>query len=398
MIKMKLNRQLAAEPKQISFLKKLIDISINGLNDLYIEDDLEFAEKKKLIHNKIIIEGKNTRYTLINLLGLFKAESHSLNISRQANIDLNKIIKTQINNVHKYTSAGDIGLLLWATSLISPEDIPSILTKVKFNSILKDYKDTRSKITMEISWLLTGTLIASTFSETFKKSIGNLPEKLYSILKNNYGGKGIFKHQCTSTLLGNLRGNISSFADQVYPIYALVLYSKMNNNKEALLFAKECSLKICEHQGKNGEWMWHYCAKTGKVTSQYPFYSVHQDAMAPIALYAIQKATGINFEDNIFKGLEWLTKNTLHADMISQEHNAIWRAIGPKGLYRKVRSLFTHVGININDEYKNLDVLKESWSYHLGWLLFAFAGRVYNSELIENKQDNFKIYNLKKVN
>jgi hypothetical protein len=172
----------------------------------------------------------------------------------------------------------------------------------------------------------------------------------------------------------------------------------MNNNKEALLFAKECSLKICEHQGQNGEWMWHYCAKTGKVTSQYPFYSVHQDAMAPIALYAIQKATDINFEDNIFKGLEWLSKNTLHENMVSEEHNAIWRAIGPKGLYRKIRSLFTHVGININDEYKNLDVLKESWSYHLGWLLFAFAGRVYNSEPIENEEDNFKIYKLKKVN
>ncbi|MCW8848559.1 MAG: hypothetical protein OQJ81_01170, partial [Melioribacteraceae bacterium] len=362
---------------QKKLVDELVQLSINGLNDMFIESELEFAMKKKLHGEDLILEGRNIRYTFINLIGLYKAECNGFKI----NIDLKKILINKIENANNLDGVGDIGLLLWATSLISHEDLPKILTQINFQNILTSYKDAESKLTMELSWLLIGLLMASTFSVTFKQSVGDLIDKIYQILRNNYGGKGIFKHLSTDSTHGKIRGNIASFADQVYPIYAFVLYSQQTGFEESLLIAEETAQKICQYQGENGEWMWHYNAKTGEVVSKYPVYSVHQDAMAPMALFAIQKATKNNYEKYIVKGLDWLINNPLNYNMISSENNAIWRAIEPDNTHRKIRSTLSNLGLNLNNEYKNLKVLKECWSYHLGWLLYAFAGRTTISDI-----------------
>ncbi len=86
-------------------------------------------QKGNLTDSILSVEGKNTRYTLINLIGLYKAEKNDYNISSKTKIDLKLILSNQINKLSKYESAGDIGLLLWATSLISPEEIHTIFPK-----------------------------------------------------------------------------------------------------------------------------------------------------------------------------------------------------------------------------------------------------------------------------
>jgi hypothetical protein len=388
--------QQIENPNYIQYIDELVRISIRGLNDLFIQEKEEFAEKKILQNNALIYEGTNTRYTLICLIGLHKAVNHDIEISITKKIDLNTILNKQIEKLHHYVSVGDIGLLIWATALISPEEIASLIPKINFNNILTSYSDAKLKTTMELSWLLTGILIASAFNEAFNKSVGSLPLELFKIIRNNYGGKGIFKHQSNESFIGKLRGNISTFADQVYPIYAFVLFSHKFENEEALLIAEQTALKLCELQGKNGEWMWHYNSDNGKVLSDYPVYSVHQDAMAPIALYAIQKATNKSYEKYIFKGLDWLSENILNFDMVSKEHNTIWRGIIPDNNYRKIRTFFSIRGFSTNNEFKNLKIWKECWSYHLGWLLYAYAGRVENSKN-EFKNNDLKIYNFNKI-
>ena len=361
-------QELSAE-----LIESLIGLAVEGLNDFFIPETLDFAEKKSLIDGKIVKTGTNLRYNLINLMGLFKAQSHESNIK----INLKKVLLKHISDVENYKGIGEIGLLLWAASLISPSDINKILTKFNFDNLLDKYPDSQSKLTMELSWFLTGLLMASTFNETFKVSIGELPQKVYKLIRNNYGGHGIFRHQDNKGIFGKLRGGLASFADQVYPIYAFSLYSQQKHNEEAMLIAEECANKICEHQGEYGEWPWHYDAENGNVISTYPVYSVHQDAMAPMALYAIQKASNTNFEDHIFKGLFWLVhqKNS-QFNMISYEHKLIWRAVAPRKTGRKIKSTLAHLGFIRYDKYTNLELVEESWSYHLGWLLYAFAGRI----------------------
>ena len=379
-----------------NLLKDLIDISITSLNEMYLPEKYLFATKKRLQHDKIIIEGESLRYSLINLIGLYKADSHGIKIT----LDLENILKHHINNSDKVKGIGEIGLLLWASALISPEQTLSILPKINFHNILKQFKDSKDNYTTELSWFLIGLLLASTFNIKFKELINDLPIKVYQKLRTNYGGKGIFRHTGKKSFKGFLGGHIGSFADQVYPIYAFSLYSQQMKNEEALLIANECAQKICEHQGEHGEWMWHYNANSGKVSGIYPIFSVHQDSMAPLALYAIQKASNTDFEKYIFKGLDWLEyENHLGINLVNRNFQSVWRSISPSNYHRKSKLLLNLLGLKTYKHFGNIDVLYESWSCHFGWILYAFAGRLESLKNKSQKDNLFKLDNdLKLIN
>jgi len=67
-----------------------------------------------------------------------------------------------------------------------------------------------------------------------------------------------------------LRGHIGSFADQVYPIYALARFGQAYGVQPAVEMAGRCGEAICRMQGPSGQWWWHYDTRTGKVFETYP--------------------------------------------------------------------------------------------------------------------------------
>ncbi|MCB0748945.1 MAG: hypothetical protein KDC90_15910, partial [Ignavibacteriae bacterium] len=358
--------------KHSKLLAEIVNISIESLGEMYLPVQKEFAMMKKKMGKTISIEGRNTRYTLINLLGLHKANSHGI----KSYIDLKKIVKEQIEKVNTYEGIGELGLLIWAISLISPEDSLKLLTKIDFNNALNQFNDAKAGYTMELSWFLTGLLFASTFNEKFKGSVETLPPKIYAKIRKNYGGHGIFQHEDTNNLEGKIRANIGSFADQVYSIYALSLYSQQYHNEEALLITTECANKICELQSENGEWQWQYDSQTGKVVSYFPIHTVHQVALAPMALFAAQMASGNNYNKFILKGINWLTENKfLQNQLIDKSNNAILNKITPV-LNSKLYSFINLLGIELKPNINKLKINYESSSYDFGWILYTFAGRI----------------------
>ncbi len=80
------------------------------------------------------------------------------------------------------------------------------------------------------------------------------------------------------------RAHVGSFADQVYPIQALARLHGSAADPEALAVANAVAKVICDAQGPAGQWWWHYDSRTGGVVEGYPVYTVHQHAMAPMAL------------------------------------------------------------------------------------------------------------------
>ncbi len=374
--------------KYNDLLSELVQISVDSLEQMFIPDKNEFAMTKVKIGNNIKLEGKNVRYTLINLIGLQKAQ----NFNRQFSYNLNNILNTQLERIDKYNGVGELGLLLWATALISPKDTFQLLTKINFHEALNNFKDSKSGFTMELSWFLTGLLFASSFNEKFKSSIDNLPNKVYKKIRKNYGGKGIFQHEDTNNLKGKLRANIGTFADQVYSIYALSLFSKQYQNEEALLIAKQCADKICSHQSKSGEWKWQYDSETGNVISHYPIHSIYQFALAPMALFAIQMATYKDYTKYIFKGLDWIANNNhLNNLIIDKSNNAIWNKITPI-TNSKLFSILNFLKVKSLYKNKKLKIQFESNSYEFGWILYTFAGRISNNlvrkaESSKNKND-----------
>ena len=143
----------------------------------------------------------------------------------------------------------------------------------------------------------------------------------------------------------NLRGHVSCFADQVYPIQALSACHRLSANKRALEVASRCAEKICELQGTRGQWWWHYDRRTGKVLEGYPVYSVHQDAMAPMALFDLHLAGGPDYSAAVAKGLSWMRNAPeINRSLIDSTHCTIWRKVdrrGPRKLCRYLKAAAT---------------------------------------------------------
>ena len=143
--------------------------------------------------------------------------------------------------------------------------------------------------------------------------------------------------------------------------------------------AISCAERLCELQGPLGQWWWHYDAVEGRVIGRYPVYSVHQDGMAPMALFELSRASGRDFSGAIFKGLSWIYgHNELSMDLRDAGHSVIWRNIHqPKAeRYLEEIRMFGSVEGRVFPA-RRLKVLFECHPYHLGWILFAFAGRTF---------------------
>jgi hypothetical protein len=198
------------------------------------------------------------------------------------------------------------------------------------------------------------------------------------LLKKNQGEYGFFGHQIAGGPGSALRRRIGSFADQVYPIYALSRFAQAYGAQEALSTAQNCADAICLEQGSHGQWWWHYDSSRGKVLQRYPVYSVHQDGMGPMALFALSEAAGLDYSDPIYKGLAWIAgHNELTANLCDTSAGLIWRSIYRKGRGMYGREFFRYLGVfNHSGPVRDLGILFECRPYHLGWLLYAFAGRL----------------------
>jgi len=363
-----------SEAGQDSFLYHLIGLSIRGLEDMFDEENMLFCYRMKRTDNGLKKEGFSYRYTLISLLGLCQFEAHGFKQS----LDVKQTLGKLIDNPYEINNVGDLGLLIWLCALASPERLANVFCAFDVANALKRYGDALQGRTMELSWFLAGLSHGALTVNESGSSTRGLATNTYKLILGNYGGKGIFGHLSKKTLEGRLRGRIASFADQVYPIYALSKFSEAFGHEEAMKIAMDCSTTICRHQGPLGQWWWHYDSATGNLLGRYPVYSVHQDGMAPMALFAVSESSGQDFSEAICKGLEWITgNNELCINLVCASKNLIWRNLyrpHHKMYYDEIVSLIKHD--DKERDYKDLRILYECRPYHLGWLLYAFSDKV----------------------
>jgi hypothetical protein len=146
---------------------------------------------------------------------------------------------------------------------------------------------------------------------------------------------------------------------------------------DALRSALSCTHALCRLQGPMGQWWWHYNARRGSVVSRYPVYSVHQDGMAPMALLTATEASGVSFADSIERGLNWIYgANELSFDLRDEASSVIWRNIYIPRHERYFEEAANLLGFRrCVPSLERARVCFECHSYHLGWVLYAFAGR-----------------------
>jgi hypothetical protein len=354
-------------------LRQLCELAVDGLVPMFDPDQNLFCYRRKPAGRGLIREGLSHRYSMIALLGLFKCEASGI----ASPINIRNMVDGLVENDAWIDNIGDLGLLLWLCALASPEHLGKICSKFDLRQALERFQQAREGRTTELAWFLAGIAHAVMVSPQHISSLSGAALRTYNLLKGNHGRSGIFGHLAgRGSLTGRFRGHIGCFADQVYPIYALVRFARAFGDGMAVEMARSCADAICRLQGPEGQWWWHYDSLSGCVFEQYPVFSVHQDGMAPMALLALAEATGCDFSKPIYEGLRWITGvNELSRDLRDRSSNVIWRSIYPESKYKRyLTGALTFIGHgDARRHIENPTIKFECRPYHFGWLLYAFA-------------------------
>ena len=369
---------MSAIPSRVASvdLTELVALAVDGLLPMFDAKAQLFCHRLKDSDAGLIPEGLSHRYTIIALLGLSQCENAGI----MCGIDIQAVLSRLLEDIGWIDNIGDLGLMMWLCALAWPERLASLSGNLDFRNPLIRFGEARARRTTELAWLLAGLSHASLASRgRGLRHFPDLAATVYGLLKQNQGDSGIFCHQGrTTTLSGIARGHIGSFADQVYPIYSLAKFSQAYGVPEAAQAAGKCAEAICKFQGRLGQWWWHYNASTGLIAEPYPVYSVHQDGMAPMALFALADQTCFDFTDAVYKGLEWLSgDNEVGCDLRDMDRKVIWRSVRHSSRYGVWRDRIWY-SVAARDAVSSRDrmtVLRECRPYHLGWVLYAFAGR-----------------------
>jgi len=355
---------------------ELVEMAADGLVPMFNAQEGLFCCRVKRTTNGTEQEGVSRRYTIISLLGLHRLEAAGL----WCPLAVRPVLEKLLRDVDRISSLGDIGLLLWLCASAAPDRVEEILARLDLKRVFPQFEEVRSGRTMELAWFLTGLADAAIAVPGSAPDLENLASETYRLLGNNQGPCGAFGHLALAkTLAGRFRGRMGSFADQVYPIYALTRFATAYGMEPPLAMALRCAKAICKAQGPQGQWWWQYDSCSGSVFQRYPVFSVHQDGMAPMALLALGEAVEADFSRPIVKGLQWIAgNNELACDMRDRRLRVIWRSIEAGSRYgNRFRSALRLLGARgAVEPTGGLRINFECRPYHLGWLLHAFVGRL----------------------
>ena len=354
-------------------IHRLNEMAVNGLLPMFDAERQLFCFKLKQTENGLVRKGLSPRYTVITLMGLHRLEESGAS----SPIEIKRVFDGLLANTDWVDNIGDLGLLLWLCALVAPDRLAELQRRLEVASALSRFRDARQGRTMELAWFLSGLSHGSLACPDLLPESRDLAVETYSRLVRNQGEQGVFGHSARNkSIAGIARGRIGSFADQVYPIYAITKFWQAYHDAKAIERARACALAICEAQGSLGQWWWHYDSSTGRVVDGFPVFSVHQHGMGPMTLFTLGEAIQSDFGPWIYKGLQWIGDNELGIEMENAAGNLVWRCIS-RTTWKKYWNLAAarltqREDRNLSHE---LHVVYECRPYELGWLLYAFADK-----------------------
>ncbi len=357
--------------------------ALRRLPDMLDEEKALFSFRSIIDRNRWINEGTSMRYTAIAMLGLLEEKR----LGFQCRIDIRPIIERIITEYKYASNLGDLGLALWVLARGAragvvdsglDEALEFTITSLKSDRNL----ETRIIDSMKHSWVLMA-LLECRACGLEAKGFNAAVEHSYLDLQQNY-------HKNTSLFSFNRREErglppvlkrLSFFAEQVYGILAMASFYESTGDEEALSTAEACADKLVFFQTKKGGWPWRYNAVKGTLAEVFPLYSVHQDGMAPMALARLSQVSSHDYIPHILKGLSWLEgNNELNTRLYDEKLDIIWRSALRKGPLKffsqmnKALALINFSNLHISDKLVPFyDTKKEVRSYHMGWILCAYA-------------------------
>lgn len=355
-------------PLRASRLHRLRTLAVSGLGRMLDPKTLRFVFRLRRTGEGAVPEGLSDRYTAITLLGL-SGEADATREAALRGCAPEAVWRPLASRIAAGSNLGDAALGLWAGALLGEAGRDRILTR-----LLEMRPAEMTYPTVEVAWALAALSVDG------EAPVADLREQLARRLVESQGtGSGAFPHVLGG---GGLRRHVACFADLVYPIQALSLHAMRTGDRRAREAAARAAELIVRRQGEHGQWWWHYDLRTGEVLEGYPVYAVHQDAMAPMALFAAQEATGTDYSDAIGRGLDWLDESPElgGGSLVDEASGLIWRKVCRREPAKLTRSLQATVSAlhpalrvpGVGRLFPAVAIDGETRPYHLGWLLYAF--------------------------
>jgi hypothetical protein len=304
--------------------------------------------------------GRSPRYTLICALGLLRARAAGLEVT----VEPDELVSLAVDELDAgEITIGDLGLLLWADARAGKRwhDKVGFHIHRGLGAELPDLEG------LELSWLVCGAAVSGA---------DILLDDVLAGQQARQEESGLFRHRNAGR-----RARFPNFATQIYGVLALAVAAG-HGRDTALAPARRAADRLLSLQRPDGGWPWIFDSKTGRVVEPYEVYSVHQDAMAPMALLELSEASGdARYREAALHGLEWVFgRNELGREMLDREIGILYRSIRRRrGLDRALLYANTagaHLGRAPFAGFRGpLEVNPTDRPYHLGWVLEAWAGR-----------------------
>lgn len=372
-------------------VNKIVGLSLRVLDKMYYEDALRFCYTiRKGINEK---DPPSFRYTAITLLGLDQAKQWGLPVG----FPLDKICADLTLHAAEEKDLGNKALALWAALTLRCEAADKALDALlAHNGFITNMQEGVVR-SCELAWVVYSLAMAWAEMEQPGGSLARaslkdvvwrrLLEGINTLRSQRNGRTGLF--QCAAIshendLLRHRMKTTSGFFDsQVYGAMALARAGQVLGNTEFLQEAYGTVQTILRHQGKYGEWPWHYNVRNGTIIDPYPIFSVHQDGMGPMVLLEVGEALGIAFQEAVERSLTWVFGlNELQIPLIDWEREIIWRAQRRRGTLQRIMQVnraMHHYRVpfvaNLLRAVPGLTIQYECRPYHLGWVLYAFCRR-----------------------
>ena len=138
--------------------------------------------------------------------------------------------------------------------------------------------------------------------------------------------------------------------------------------------------RVIELQGPLGEWPWMLSVGRAAVVDPYPVFSVHQDSMAMLFLLPAFDRGVEGTMDAISSSCLWVGgRNELSKDLVNDDPFFICRSIQRVEKNARARRYLRQFSPKRQGwraaPIDQIEINPESRSYHIGWILFAWANR-----------------------
>ena len=178
------------------------------------------------------------------------------------------------------------------------------------------------------------------------------------------------------------RRGLVSFGSLTYFLRAADEYARTFHDRAASELFERGVTHVLALQDERGEWPWMIDARSGQVVDRYPIFTVHQDGMAMLFLRPAADQGLPGAEDAILRSVAWgFGANELGADVYPEEPIEFFRSIERAESAPRLRRYLRYVAAPARSrtrgpaELSRLWLNRETRSYHVGWLLYSWAGR-----------------------